>query len=105
MTDAGAGGEPVGSPVGAQWDPARAQHVTGTLRRMPPPPSRRTVVAAALAVPAASVAGCSLSGPTPRRARADSPVGRSAEVDPDVALLESVAGSTDAMVALYEGVL
>jgi hypothetical protein len=63
-------------------------------------PSRRSVVAAAIAVPVAA-AGCTLSGPTPTR----SPQRRSAEVDPDVALLDDVAASTTAMVELYEGVL
>jgi hypothetical protein len=58
-------------------------------------------VAAALTLPAASVTGCSLSGPAPRRA----PVSRSAEVDPDVALLGRVAGATADMVALYEAVV
>jgi hypothetical protein len=63
-------------------------------------PSRRSVVAAAIAVPVAA-AGCTLSGPTPTR----SPQRRSAEVDPDVALLDDVAAATTAMVELYEGVL
>jgi hypothetical protein len=63
-------------------------------------PSRRNVVAAAIAVPVAA-AGCTLSGPTPTR----SPQRRSAQVDPDVALLEEVATATSAMVELYEGVL
>jgi hypothetical protein len=63
-------------------------------------PSRRSVVAAAIAVPVAA-AGCTLSGPTPTR----SPQRRSAEVDPDVALLDDVAAGTTAMVELYEGVL
>jgi hypothetical protein len=63
-------------------------------------PSRRSVVAAAIAVPVAA-AGCTLSGPTPTR----SPQRRSAEVDPDVALLDDVAADTTAMVELYEGVL
>jgi len=63
-------------------------------------PSRRSVVAAAIAVPVAA-AGCTLSGPTPTR----SPQRRSAEVDPDVALLDEVAAATSAMVDLYEGVL
>lgn len=58
-------------------------------------------MAAALTVPAASVAGCSLSGPAPERA----PAARSADVDPDVALLDRVTGSTATMVALYEGVV
>jgi hypothetical protein len=58
-------------------------------------------VAAALTIPAASVAGCSLSGEAPPRA----PAGRSEEVDPDVALLDRVAASTATMVALYEGVV
>ncbi|HEX2175669.1 MAG TPA: hypothetical protein VHG70_07140 [Nocardioidaceae bacterium] len=66
---------------------------------MPARPSRRTVVAAALAVPVA--AGCTLSGPAPER----SPVRRSTEVDPDVALLEEVAASTEALVTLYEAVV
>lgn len=63
-------------------------------------PSRRSVVAAAIAVPVAA-AGCTLSGPTPTR----SPQRRSAEVDPDVALLDDVTAATSAMVELYEGVL
>jgi hypothetical protein len=63
-------------------------------------PSRRSVVAAAIAVPVAA-AGCTLSGPTPTR----SPQRRSAEVDPDVALLDEVADATSAMVDLYEAVL
>lgn len=74
---------------------------TGTLGGMPARPSRRTVVAAVVTVPAAAAAGCTLSGPTPSR----SPERRSAEVDPDVALLGEVAAATEAMVALYEGVL
>ncbi|MGH3318183.1 MAG: hypothetical protein ACRDO0_18730 [Nocardioidaceae bacterium] len=63
-------------------------------------PTRRSVVAAAIAVPVAA-AGCTLSGPTPTR----SPQRRSAEVDPDVALLDDAAAATTAMVELYEGVL
>jgi hypothetical protein len=58
-------------------------------------------VAAALTIPAASAAGCSLSGPAPDQA----PARGSADVDPDVALLDRVAGATATMVALYEGVV
>jgi hypothetical protein len=67
---------------------------------MPASTSRRTLLAAAVTVPAVT-AGCTLSGPTPRRTSDR----RSTEVDPDVALLEDVAARTDAMVALYEAVL
>jgi hypothetical protein len=67
--------------------------------------SRRTVLstflAAGIAVPIASTAGCTLSGPSPQR----SPARRSAEIDPDVALLDEVVASTSAMVVLYEQVL
>lgn len=58
---------------------------------------------AAVTVPASLVAaagGCTLSGPPPQR-----PGTRTADVDPDVALLRDVATTTDRLVALYEGVL
>jgi len=71
-------------------------------RRMPSRPTRRSVLAAALAVPAASAAGCTSSGPTPatRGSAREAP-----EVDPDVALLEQVSRATAAVVALYEAVV
>jgi hypothetical protein len=70
-------------------------------RRMPSRPTRRSVLAAALAVPVASAAGCTLSGPPSR----EGATGRSPEVDPDVALLEEVSRATSEVVALYEGVI
>jgi hypothetical protein len=69
---------------------------------MPSRPSRRSVLAAALAVPAATAAGCTLSGPTPP---ARSSAREAPDVDPDVALLEQVSRATAAMVALYEAVV
>ena len=70
-------------------------------RRMPSRPTRRSVLAAALAVPAASAAGCTLSGPAPnKRSAREAP-----EVDPDVALLDEVSEAADELVALYEAVI
>jgi len=68
---------------------------------MPSRPTRRSVLAAALTVPAASAAGCTLSG----SASGEGPARRSQEVDPDVALLEDVSQTAAAVVALYEGVI
>jgi hypothetical protein len=68
---------------------------------MPSRPTRRSVLAAALAAPAATAAGCTLSGPTPsKRSAREAP-----EVDPDVALLERVSQAASAVVGLYEGVI
>lgn len=66
----------------------------------PTRPSRRTVVRAAVLVPAASAAGCTLSGPEPEHPRRRA----AAPEDPDVALLARVAASTTALVELYEAV-
>jgi hypothetical protein len=67
---------------------------------MPAHPSRRTVVAAAVSLPAAAAAGCSLGTPE------ESPQAAArGDADPDVALLDEVAGGTQAMVALYEETL
>jgi hypothetical protein len=68
---------------------------------MPSRPTRRSVLAAALAVPAATAAGCTLSGPTPSRSSAR----EAPDVDPDVALLEQVSQATSEVVSLYEGVI
>jgi len=59
------------------------------------------VLAAALAVPAATAAGCTLSGQQPSKGAAR----EAPDVDPDVALLEQVSQATAAVVALYEGVI
>jgi hypothetical protein len=63
-------------------------------------PSRRTVVGAALVLPAATAAGCTLSGPEPER----SPEPGAAPADPDVALLDDVAASIAALTDLYDAV-
>jgi hypothetical protein len=68
---------------------------------MPSRPTRRSVLAAALAVPAATAAGCTLSGQAPSEGSAR----EANEVDPDVALLEQVSQATDEVVALYEAVI
>lgn len=68
---------------------------------MPSRPTRRSVLAAALAVPAVSAAGCTLSDPASSgRATRESP-----DVDPDVVLLEEVSQEAAEVVALYEGVI
>lgn len=70
-------------------------------RRMPSRPTRRSLLAAALAAPVASAAGCTVSGPAASKGAAR----ETPDVDPDVALLEEVSQQTDALVALYEGVV
>ncbi len=68
---------------------------------MPSRPTRRSVLAASLVVPAATAAGCTLSGASPSKGTAR----EAPDVDPDVALLEQVSQATAAVVALYEGVI
>jgi hypothetical protein len=68
---------------------------------MPPQPTRRTVVTAVVALPAAAAAGCSLGAPDGSRQATSGRGG----ADPDVALLDRVAGGTERMVALYEATM
>jgi len=94
----------LGTP-GGRLRPAGGQPERGVRGRyplrMPSRPTRRSVLAAALAAPAATAVGCTLSGPTPARSSAR----EAPDVDPDVALLEQVSKATTEVVALYEAVI
>ena len=61
-------------------------------------------MATAVAALPAAVAGCTLSGPEAEDGQGAA-ARRAGETDPDVALLDEVAGATETLVALYQSAL